>query len=371
MKGKIKLSDVARCAGVAVGTASRVLNNRTDVNPEARERVLAAVAELGYSPLRKRSSRPNHSGPATSTGNIGVVVLGMDASLVNVPVMVAVLNGVESGIAEENRNLLFANLPRAERVPGFLKDNLVEGLIVKTSQYGRLPPASEDPLVANILRFPVVWVLARPEGAPGDLCSFNHETAALLAARHFRSQGHRLVAFCNPKKGKSSHEHLKMEFAGACRGMGLRHTLLEAKPARAGQWPEPALSSAEDLAPLVTAWKKLPAARRPTALFVPADNIAAHLYAALAQQDIEPGRDVGIIGCNNELPVLQGLRPRLTTIDIHAEAIGRKSVEQLLWRLSRKAGAKDQTLLFEPELVEGDSVPALGQPAEKKVPARA
>ena len=46
----ITIRDVANRAGVAVGTVSRVVNNRPDVNPKLRERVLRALKELNYRP---------------------------------------------------------------------------------------------------------------------------------------------------------------------------------------------------------------------------------------------------------------------------------------------------------------------------------
>ena len=44
------MADVARIAGVSHQTVSRVLNDHPNVRPRTRERVLAAVRELGYRP---------------------------------------------------------------------------------------------------------------------------------------------------------------------------------------------------------------------------------------------------------------------------------------------------------------------------------
>lgn len=359
MNSKVKLADVARSAGVAVGTASRVLNNRTDVNPEARARVLEAVAKLNYRPLRRRNQRNSLTGNGNrekEVRNIGVVFLGMAESLVNVPVLGEILQGIESGISRVQGNLLFANLPDANLVPSFLKHNQVEGLIVKTSQYGHLPSPEENPLMNHILRYPIVWVWARPDGAVGDLCSFNHQTAAMLAARHLKEKGHHRVAFFNPKMGKSSLEHMKTEFLAACQAHELDCTALEVAPRRGRAWPEPALNSAEEVLPLVAAWKKMPAETRPTACFVPADNIAVHLYGAMERNGLIPGRDLSIISCNNEKSLSKAMKPRLSTIEVHAQEIGRKAVRQLVWRIANVGYQKDQTLLFEPILRPRESV---------------
>ncbi|MBL9213903.1 MAG: LacI family DNA-binding transcriptional regulator [Opitutaceae bacterium] len=357
MNKPVTLADVAKAAGVAVGTASRVLNNFTDVSPDSRQRVLEAVARLRYQPLRKRQNSGGGRGRAGQRShNIGLVYLGMDDTLLHVPVLTEVLHGIESAITLINGNLLFANLPNADHVPAFLKENQVEGLIVKTSQYSALPDVESNSLIKNILRFPLVWTWAKPEGAPGDLCSFNHESAARLVAGHLLERGHRRVAFLNPKKGKSSLEHIKKEFMFACGQREMALTLLESASPRVTAWPEPALTSHEELLPLVDQWRAMDAAVRPTAIFLPADNIVVHLYTALERRGLQVGRDVSVISCNNEKSVVRALKPSLTTIDVGAQRIGTRAVEQLLWRLRNPLDDSIQTVLLEATLVPGDSV---------------
>ncbi len=354
MKSPVTLSDVAKAAGVAVGTASRVLNNFPAVSPEARRQVLEAVARLRYEPLRRHAKEGGRA--ARGTCNIGLVLLGMDDTLLHVPVLAEVLHGIEGAVAQHEGNLLLANLPTADQVPAFLKGNQVEGVILKTSQYGLPADLAATPLFQQLARFPLVWAWAKPAGAPGDLCSFNHETVAGLVADHLQQHGHRRVAYVNPKRGKTSLEHIKKEFAYACTERGLDLTLLESASARVTALPEPALSSHQELLPLVDEWRALPAARRPTALFLPADNIAAHLYVALERRGVRVGRDVSVISCNHEKSAVQTLSPALATIDVGAARIGARAVEQLLWRLRHPKDTSAQTILYEPTLVPGGSV---------------
>jgi LacI family transcriptional regulator len=356
MHKRVTLLDVAKAAGVALGTASRVLNNFTDVDPGTRQRVLQTVDELHYRPLRIRRARDHANGDRNKTCNVGLVLLGMDDSLVHVPVLTEILHGVEAAVSEMGGNLLLANLPDADRVPAFLKNNQVEGLIVKISQYSALPSPEKHPLIRHLMRFPIVWVWAKPAGAPGDLCSFNHETAATIAAEHLYANGHRRVAFLNPKQGKSSLEHIKKEFSFACEMRGLTMTALESASPQVSSWPEPALSSANELAPLVAQWQAIPEARRPTGIFVPADNIAVHLYTALEQKRLKVPNDVSVIACNHEKQLVGSFKPSLTTIDVCASRIGSKSVAQLLSRLRSPTDNSAHTFLFEPTLVPGSSV---------------
>ena len=69
-KGKaVRLLDVARYAGVGVGTASRVLNHEPGVSEEKRQRVLCAIEELGY-----RRNAIARSLKVNRTKTLGVVI---------------------------------------------------------------------------------------------------------------------------------------------------------------------------------------------------------------------------------------------------------------------------------------------------------
>ena len=66
------IKDIAKACGVGVSTVSRVLNERPDVSPEVRERVLQMVESTGYIP--NNSARDLGR---SQTDTIGVVVRGM------------------------------------------------------------------------------------------------------------------------------------------------------------------------------------------------------------------------------------------------------------------------------------------------------
>lgn len=359
MNKPVTLADVAKAAGVAVGTASRVLNNFTDVTPDSRQSVLEAVARLRYQPLRKRKGSTGRGNGDQRNCRIGLVLVGMDDTLLQVPVLAEVLHGVEAAVTQINGNLLFANLPNADRVPALLQGNQVEGLIVKASQYGTFPDIAKNPLMKSILRFPLVWVWAKPGNVPGDLCSFNHEHAAQLVARHLHERGHRRVAYLNPKKGKSSLEHFKKEYQFACAQRGMEVTLFESVGRGATAWPESAFTGPEGFAVLVDQLLAVEKSVRPTAIFVPSDDYAVHFYTALEQRGLQAGRDVSVISCNNEISITRGLKPALTTVDVGAKRIGSKAVEMLLWRMRNTLDDSVQTLLFDTKLEVGESVVTL------------
>ncbi|MCL2516583.1 MAG: LacI family transcriptional regulator, partial [Microbacteriaceae bacterium] len=91
------MRDVAARAGVGVGTVSRVVNGGTHVSPAMRQRVEAAIAEIGFS--RNEVARMLRPGQASST--IGLII----DDLRN-PFSSELANGAAAVVSEHNHVLL-------------------------------------------------------------------------------------------------------------------------------------------------------------------------------------------------------------------------------------------------------------------------
>lgn len=356
---RITITDVAKAAGVAVGTVSRVLNNHADVNSEMRDHVLATARQLGYTRIRQRR-RPSSDGTgATRHGNIAVVIFGMEDTLVQLPVVSSALQGIEHELSTLGWNLMLANVPNGDRLPPFLAERRVEGLILKGPNQGLLPSEQESEFLRQIRSLPHVWLMGRLPNATGDHCNFDTGVAGRLSAQHFAECGHRHVAFLNPKPGQVQFEKLKMAFCDAAAGLGLKASLLEVEPPKHLRWPLPAITQQSNVDRLVDEWLQQPARTRPTGFLVPSDRTATQVYATLERRRLRPGRDVSLISCNNEKSLVSNLEPGLTTIDVHAEAIGRRAITQLLWRIQHPEDLHAVQILVEPSLVVRESVARL------------
>jgi DNA-binding LacI/PurR family transcriptional regulator len=113
------------------------------------------------------------------------------------------------------------------------------------------------------------------------------------------------------------------------------------------------VSDVEEVA--VLADRLLALRERPTAVFVPADNLAALLYRALAARKVRVGADLSVISCNNESIIREGLSPGLCTIDIHADRVAARGVDQLAWRLAHPDEGEN-TVSLAPTLLDAPSV---------------
>lgn len=361
-KQRVTVVDVAQAAGVALGTVSRVLNNHPEVNEEMRRRVLQTAQDLKYTRIRRRraSARsPAGEAAGAATGNIAVICFGMEDALVHLPVVSSAFQAIESALAHKQRDLLFANIPKGDRVPAFLRNGRVDGLILKGPNQGVLPALHESELLRHIHNLPRVWLMGRLPNAEGDHCNFDFDTAGRLVATHLHACGHRRVALFNPKPGQVQFERIKSAFFAAARGLQLDASLLEVDPPRQLVWPLPAITIENHVDTLVERWTQLPKGSRPTALFTPSDRTAVQVYAALARRELRVGEDVSVISCNNERSLATGLHPMLTTVDIHAEEIGTRAIDLLLWRMAQTEPAHGVQVFVDPTLVERESVSKL------------
>jgi LacI family transcriptional regulator len=346
----ITVKDVAATASVSLGTVSRVLNGDPSVSTQVRQRVREAVDTLGYTRLRSRG-RANSYSPLKGR-NIALVMLGMDRSLVDLPSVAAAIHGAEAALKELGANLLLVDIPRADHVPATLGRNRIDGLLLKGALQGGLLERGNDALLQRLAQIPTVWFLGKPLGAWGDVVQSNDRSVGRLAAEHLWQQGHRHLAFLSPKPSQTTFAQRQAAFEWHARHLGahLVTVLGEDSDWKLPLMPVDAVESVDDL---VEQLLSLP--DRPTGLFVPGDAVAAMVYRALAKRGMQVGRDLSMISCNNETTLLTGLYPSLTTIDIHAVHIGRRAVDQLIWRLAHRDVPMDD-IGMEPMLHLAESV---------------
>ncbi len=180
------VTDVARLAGVSVGTVSNVLNRPDRVAGATRERVLAAIEELGF--VRNASARQLRSGEITT---IGAVLL----DIAN-PFFTEIARGIEDRLAVDDLTLMLAssdeNPDREARYLRLFAEHGVRGLLA-TPSHGSIDAllAVQDKGIPVVLLDHVSPVPELGSVAVDDV------TGAGLAITHLLEQGHRRIAFVN------------------------------------------------------------------------------------------------------------------------------------------------------------------------------
>jgi LacI family transcriptional regulator len=342
--------DVARAANVSAGTVSRVLNNFPTVSAEHRKRVLKAIDGLNYTPRQRKASMADVN--PLEQKNILLLMLGMDRSLASLPVVASALHGVEQAVREANANLLIADVPGLDHVPEALRRNRIDAVILKGALQGDVIGNTHPELLERLRALPTVWVLGRAAGFWGDTVRANDMLAGEMAATHLLSYGHRKLAFINPKPSHATMMCREANFVIHAQRAGATVTTYLGRDEE-WQFPALAINHVEAVQGLVD--KLLAEKDHPTAIFAPGDSIGVMIARALAARGLQAGRDISLMSCNKDEQLLMGVYPSLTTIDVHAEEIGRRAVDQLAWRITHR----DRMSLdvgIEPTLVEGESV---------------
>jgi DNA-binding LacI/PurR family transcriptional regulator len=192
------ISDVARQAGVGVGTVSRVLNNSPRVSAVTRQKVLRAMEELDYV--------PNPFARRLSLGK--ALTLAVIAPFFTRPSSVERLRGVEAVIAETEYDLIVHNVETVSKRDVYFRQvprpGRVDGLLIIS-----LSPTDEYVKDWRRSGVPAVLVDARHPGLPRVVT--DDVAGGYTATRHLIDLGHRRIAFLgdrypNPFNFTSSYD---------------------------------------------------------------------------------------------------------------------------------------------------------------------
>jgi LacI family transcriptional regulator, galactose operon repressor len=325
------IGDVAKRAGVSLGTASRAINGNPAVSPQLRERVLAAAAELDYRPnalARALRSSRTHS-------------LGLIVPDVTNPFFGELAKQVEQVAAGMGYTVMLANSnddPKTEaEYIKVLVGRQVDGLlIVPSEQTKELPRDAKAPLV----------VVDRPiRGFP--LVASDHRAGAVAAVQHLVALGHRRIGcIAGPRHLSVARERYD----------GYRSVA-------APIYQEDGFDFAADT--IVTrfdydrgydaALKLLSRRDGPSAIFASSDQQAIGALRAAADLDLKVPDNVSIIGFD-AISLAKLVTPRLTTVAQPIAAIADIAVRTVL--RSRQEDAR----------MERHRLPTLLQPANSTGP---
>ena len=326
----VTIRDVAREAGVSVATASRVLNGKDVVRPLTRDRILAVMAELGFSP--SPSARRLSLG---RTLTIGVVV-----SFLTRPQAAERLRGVDAVLADSEFDLVIYNVESVQKRDHYLssltRSQRADGLLVMS-----LPPSPEATGVLLTSTVPVVFIdVHTPSVEQLPRVIGDDVTGGAMAARHLLDLGHRAIAFigdavADPFGFTSSRD----------REAGFRNELARAGIEIPNEWIGHGAHGRYEARDL--ARRMLASDHRPTAIFSASDTQALGVIAAAREIGLHVPDDLSVVGYDDiEAADYVGL----TTVRQQLFESGRRGAEILLAAIETRTEAPAIAQL-PPELV--------------------
>lgn len=333
---------IAKRAGVSQATVSRVLNGATNVAPKTLRLVERVIKEIGYQHVpRRKIQRPDETSQL-----VAALILNHDQFHNYASTCWLMLQGAQEALQKNGMNLLIAHTLSPDQIPPVVMDHKVAGLLL----IGQHPDGRITDCLSDI---PMVWLTTRQE-RHGDYAVPGNEQVGRIAAEYLIGRGHKQLGIIDTLVGSPAVEIRRRSFQfNAMQAKIPVQEFISDSSVYTARAESLNLSSLEErVATQVDRY--LAAANRPTGLFVPMDMQLAIVYRILAKRQVKIGRDLEMIGSDDEKAALMGLYPRPATISIGPSAMGRRAVEQLIWRISNRSVKERIQVMVEPELIPGD-----------------
>lgn len=305
------IRDVAKRAGVAPITVSRVVNNSSYVSEDTRIKVEKAIAELQYVPNKLAQSLR-----FSRTNTLALIV-----SDVTNPFWTTVARGVEDAASAEDMNVVLCNTDedpgKQHRYVNLLLQRQVDGFL--------LVPAQNTPdslLLIQQQGVPVVLLDRQVSGTEVDTVRCDSEGGALELVEHLINFGHRRIACITGPQHISTSVQRVVGYQRALAKAGLR-----ANPAmiRYGEFNQ-------DSGYCLTN-ELLDMSSTPTAWFAANNFIAIGVLKALRRAGLRVPEDMSVAAFD-DLPLGLLIEPFLTVTSQPAYEMGYKAAELLLRRIN-------------------------------------
>jgi DNA-binding LacI/PurR family transcriptional regulator len=332
---KATIVDIAKRAGVGVGTASRALNNAPDVSAATRERVLAAAAELNYQPSAlARRFQGQRSGVIAFMPEVGdqpagdmqfkdfIAILARSCARHDLDLLIRPLRD------DGDYRVQFAQLIRGRRA---------DGIILADTR-------AEDERVAYLAAEGLPFVaFGRTRCAYAyPYVDLDSQAGMFAAVSHLVAQGHRRIAFLGMPLAYAYAQHRYEGYLQALAAAGL--------PA------DPALvvtnvAAETETRAAVERLLRLP--HPPTAIAAASDLLAIAALRAIEDAGLRPGNDLAVVGFD-DLPLAAHTRPALTTVRQPFDQICDRLITTLIGVIEDDPTTPRQTLVA-PELIIRES----------------
>ncbi|MGI6181992.1 MAG: LacI family DNA-binding transcriptional regulator [Agathobaculum sp.] len=309
MKKSMTITEIAKEAGVSKSTVSRVLNNKTDVLPDTKERVLRVIRAHQFQPnayARSMSQRRSRT--------IGVVVPHDIDYVFQNQYYMEIQRGVLKALTKRGYYALILCCRDMKKAFDAVLQKRVDGLLVISPLYEHTPQINE--LLEN--HVPLVLVGKAPASQKVYQVCVDNYVGASAAMRHLFELGHERIAYINGPHFLPSSEERRRAYLDAMARQGY--------PVLPGMVQEGYNSIDSGYQ---TASRIMDAFPDVTAIFVASDYMAIGVMDAIHDRGLDIPGDISVVGFDN-IQMSEQVTPALTTVCQQIEEKGRVSVNLLL-----------------------------------------
>ncbi len=330
----VRIQDVAKLADVSTATVSRALASPERVSPEARARVLEAIAKTGYVPNpAARSLR------SQKTYMVLVVLPDLSNTFFS-----KILRGIEERLFEAGYGMIISDLdgsPEKEaHFAAFTAAGRVDGAILLNGHlFGQSRDGEGMPMKTGI---PLVALCEAIPSADIPQIEIDNRAAASRMTQHLALLGHRSIAYVSGPPNNILERERFLGYREGLEASGLRFDPALVLP---GDYTiASGIMAGQNLAALATC---------PTAVFCTSDEMAIGLMRTLLSEGLRVPEDISVAGFD-DIEFAAVAEPALTTIRQPRRELGQAAAAVLIDLLQGRPSPK--RIRLETELVVRDSV---------------
>jgi LacI family transcriptional regulator len=325
------IHDVAKLAGVAPITVSRVINNSGYINDKTRKKVEAAIAKLGYVPnILARSLKSKR----TNT-------LALIFTDITNPFFTILARGVEDTAGDAGFNVIFCNTDESQEK----EDNYIQVILQKQVDGIILVPAESNTKSIQIIKdqgTPLVVFDRRIANADVDVVRGDSEGGAKQLTQHLIDLGHRRIAIITGSRDVSTAEDRLIGYKKAMEENGLKNNI----QSYYGKFTQ---ASGNSLTRII--FEKNP---KPSAIFAANNMIAIGVLRALYELGFRVPDDIALVSFDG-IPDNLTMFPFMTTVSQPAYDMGKTATELLISRIKNVSGAGYKEIVFPVEFIKRES----------------
>lgn len=343
---KVTIDDVARRAGVSIGTVSAVINEKNIVKSETRKAVLIAMKELNYRP---RGSARNLKNTATTYSSIGLLIRELDN-----PFYTAIALGVIEYASSKGYLVSIVSSEGdhkyEEKITQSFSDKDIKGAIIAPVLEGTAE--IEHLFRLKMINFPFV-LLENVKGIQANVVSINNIKAMKEAMKYLIDNGHsKIVHFSGPKHASHTYERID----------GFRRAYSESHFAYNGDMIVPTGAHLDDgYHQCLEYFKNRIREDYPTAIVCYNDLVALGVMEALTELKIKIPDDISVVG-NDDIPFSRHNPMQLTTIRAPMFELGRRAAEILIKNIESPEPLPVENVVLDAEFVIRKSTKILHPP---------
>lgn len=310
----VTIYDVAKKAGVGIGTVSRAINNSPQINPQTKDRVLRVIQEMKYQP---------HALAQSLARKKSFTIAGIVPYFSNY-VYFELLKSVQKAILSHDYGLVLYSVDRPDQLADTLDrvvaDRRSDGVLL-------ISMGLEEKQARKFIETPVPVVLLAHKAARLDSFTVANEQAVQCAVEHLISLGHTRIGMVNGTLTEYPGPERLLGFKTALQAKGLPFNerwlvLCEAEEDEGGFTERAAYRAMQKT------FKQ--GADLPTAFFVASDAQALGLLRAAKEAGVQIPRDLAIVGFDDiKFAKFVGL----TTMHQPIAEMGVMAVERLIQRI--------------------------------------